>query len=620
MVVNLQEWIHRVEEGPYFRYLRAGLIVLIVVALLFGYNARCYRNFATPDAMDSAQLARNIAEGKGYTTQFVRPLSIYLIKSRSEKQFGLVPSSPDSDYAKLKTAHPDLANPPVYPLVLAALMKVLPFRYSIDVTGSFWGPGGRFQPDFLIALFNQLLFFGVLCLVYLLTRKLFDTGVARLTSTLLLCSELMWRFTVSGLSTMLLLLVFMGIVWCLVLLDEEMSEPRRGSSWAVGLAGAIGALCGLGVLTRYSFGWVIVPVTAWLAVFVPRRRAVICSVVVGVFLVMLTPWVLRNLQLCGVPFGTATYSPLEATFIFPGYKLERSLQPNFSIVFLKPFIHKLLIGLRQIIQNDLIRLGGSWATSFYLVGLLLGFRNPRIRRLRYFLTATLGVFMVVQSLGRTQLSDDSPEVSSENLLVLTFPLVLIMGVAMFYVLLGQMNLFAPALRIAVMSGFALVMSLPMITAFLPPRVQPLVFPPYKPYVIQRTAGFMKENDMLMSDMPWAMAWYGNRQCLWLTLNAEDEFFAVNDLLKPVRGLYLTQLTTDSRFLSDWLRAGEHSWGNFVFEFIVRHGAPEEFPLRSAPQGYTPEQLFLTDWNRWRVMESPPAKPGNPGNSGAGPKR
>ncbi len=28
--------------------------------------------------MDSAQLARNIADGKGYTTLFIRPFSLYL--------------------------------------------------------------------------------------------------------------------------------------------------------------------------------------------------------------------------------------------------------------------------------------------------------------------------------------------------------------------------------------------------------------------------------------------------------------------------------------------------------------------------------------------------------------
>src|ERR1035437_8305937 len=112
--------------------------------------------------------------------------------------------------------HPDVSNSPVCPAVLAGLMKVQPFNYTISSTKSF----SRFKPDFLIALFNQLLFLAVIALVFLLARRLFDPGVAWLSAGLLLGTELFWRFSVSGLSTMLLLLIFMGLAWCLVLLEE----------------------------------------------------------------------------------------------------------------------------------------------------------------------------------------------------------------------------------------------------------------------------------------------------------------------------------------------------------------------------------------------------------------
>ena len=39
------------------------------------YNLREFRNLATPEAMDAAQLARNLAEGKGYTHAFHRPFA-----------------------------------------------------------------------------------------------------------------------------------------------------------------------------------------------------------------------------------------------------------------------------------------------------------------------------------------------------------------------------------------------------------------------------------------------------------------------------------------------------------------------------------------------------------------
>ena len=58
---------------------------------------------------------------------------------------------------------------------------------------------------------------------------------------------------------------------------------------------------------------------------------------------------------------------------------------------------------------------------------------------------------------------------------------------------------------------------------------------------------------MMSDVPWAVAWYGQRQCVWLTLNAQDDFFAINDYLKPVQALYLTPETMDAKLASDWVR-------------------------------------------------------------------
>ena len=156
-----------------------------------------------------------------------------------------------------------LANPPVYPVVLAGLMKVLPFDFTISAKARpFWSNGDRFwryQPDFLIALFNQLLFFIVIVLLFFLARRLFDSEVAWLSAILLLGTELLWRFSVSGLSTMLLLLIFMGLAWCLVLLENETRKPITSQGKLLGLSVAMGLLIGAGCLTRYAFGWMVIP-------------------------------------------------------------------------------------------------------------------------------------------------------------------------------------------------------------------------------------------------------------------------------------------------------------------------------------------------------------------------
>jgi len=611
----LQEVIHKLVAGGGIRFFRVGLTVLVLLTVIFCYNWRAFRNMSTQEAMDAAQLGRNISEGKGYTTLFIRPLSIYLVKKTNQQKPG---KGFGADSAQLKGMHPDLANPPVYPMLLAGLMKVLPFDYPLPVKPkTFWSNKGafyRYEPDFLIGLFNQVLFLVMTILIFFLSRRLFDAPVAWLSAILIIATELFWRFTVSGLSTILLMLIFTGLVWCLVWLEQEARAPNPGQGRLVMLAGLAGALVGVGGLTRYAFGWLLIPLIVFLILFGGGRRVVLVLTALFVFAALMTPWIVRNFNLSGTPFGTATYAILESTVLSPGNRLQRSLEPNFSQFSLMPFWVKLIANLRQIVQNDFPRLGGSWLSSFFLVGLLIGFRNITLTRIRYFLLLCLPVLVIAQALGHTHLAEDSPEINSENLLVIVAPLVLVYGIGLFYLLLEQINFPMPELRYLVILLFGVIASLPMILVFLPPKTNPVAYPPYSPPLIQLVANWMKPSELTMSDVPWAMAWYGERQAVWLTLRASpdasdptthEDFLAINDFTKPIAALYLTPRTMDARFFSEWISAGELSWGSFILEGLVKKELPPTFPLHKMLRSWLPTgQLVLTDWERWTA----PARP------------
>ncbi len=452
----------------------------------------------------------------------------------------------------------------------------------------------------MIALFNQILLLAAVVLTFFLARKLFDAGVAWLSAILMFGCELFWRFSVSGLSTLLLLVIFLGLTWCLVKIEELAREPQPRPGRLLGLAVAAGVLTGVGALTRYAFGWAIMPVIMFLILFSGPKRALHALAALGAFALVLAPWVVRNFMVSGTPFGTARYAVAEGAAWFPQFQLERSIHPAMGhLLRLAPYLHKLTVNGQDILVNGLPRFGGSWATLLFWAGLLLSFRSVAVRRLRYFLLFCLGTFVVVQAMGQTQLSVESPEVNSENLLVLLAPLAFIYGVSLFLTLLEQINLPALELRYPIIAVFAGLCCLPLIFALFPPKANPVVYPPYHPPDIQRTAGWMEEDELMMSDVPWAVAWYGQRQCVWLTLNAEDDFNAINYWLKPVQALYLTPETMDSRFLSDW--AGrERSWGNFVLSVVTQGQVPPGFPLRVAPKGYLPDRFYLTDRERWKL--------------------
>jgi hypothetical protein len=625
---GFQGLIHRLEVGGGMRYLRIGLAVLALLFLAVLYDTRGYRNMGSQEAMDAAQLARNFFQGKGYTTLFIRPLSLNLVSRCNERKRGPAEPGRPADYGCIRDApHPDIANAPLYPAILAGLMKagswlehvpllkVCSFQFVPDSTGPFWSERGvsvRYQPDFLITLFNQFLFLLVIVSVFLLARRLFEVRVAWLSALLVLGTDLLWRFSTSGLSTMLLLLIFMGLAWCIVLLEEETREPKWHPVGVFVLAGAAGLLVGLGGLTRYSFGLLMLPVVVFIMLTTGRQRWILGTASLLAFAAILAPWLFRNYSICGKPFGTASYAVLEATFLFPQNTLPRSIEPDLKLAImatLKVAWSKMLLISRPMLQTELPKLGGSWVSGFFMVGLLMGFKNPAVRRLRYFVVGCLAVLTVAQALVRTQNSEDVAEVNSENLLVLVAPLVLVFGVSFFYFLFEQIYFPFRQLRTGALGLFCAVTCLPLILTLLPPKTNPLVFPPYYPGGIYKIAGWTKPNELIMSDIPWAVAWYGQRQCIWLSQNAPvfprdpstattPDFFKIHDYQKPISLVYLTSVTMDSKLLAT---LNEQNWGRFVLNTVVNdYKVPENCPLRKIRGVTPPPQVVLTDWERWRL--------------------
>ncbi len=598
-MITPQDFVHKLETTG--SRLRLVMILLALVLLAAGYNWFSYRNMATQSAMDSAQVARNLSEGKGFTTQLLRPLSLYLVKQQRFNK----PGTADDLYL-VKTAHPDISNPPVYPVMLAGLMKVLPFRFEIPQSpGGIWGGGDyrfRYQPDFLIALFNEAIFFLCIFLVFRLGKRLFDENVAFFSALVMLGTELFWKFSVSGLSTMLLMLLFLLLTWVLVLAEAEGREPKHGPKRPLSYAAAAGALAGLCGLTRYSFLWIILPVGVFLMLWGGGRRWLNASVAVAAFFLVVSPWVARNWMVSGLPLGTATYTLAEGPLMgkYAEHRLARAIDPKVSIPpQLVPY--KLIQQLRGVISNDVPKFAGNWVAGLCLLALLMSYNNPALSRVRFFLLGALLLMILIQSLGKTQLSEDVPEVNVENLLVVLAPLVILFGVAMFYVVLDTIQLPIPELRRVIVVGFGFLLCLPMLLTFLPPRsTYPLVYPPYFPPQFQACASYTKTNELVMCDLPWAMAWYGQRQTVWLPADGYSDFFTINDSVKPVAAFFLTRQIIDGKLFSQHLNAtgADKTWGELMMNIILDPPKDRDWPKEirfGIPRGDGTRIRLPFDW-------------------------
>ena len=597
----LQKLIQSIEVGKWAGRLRLALGALAVLLLLVGYDLRQFRNLSTREAMDSAQLARNISEGKGFTTQFIRPLSLFLVKRANQGRVESLSPEQKLDLSQVRGAHPDIANAPAYPVLLAGLMKVAPSSQDLAKNPS---PSGRYRPDLMIALFNQGLFLLLVLLTFRLARALFDDKVAWLSAIILFGTELLWRFSTSGLSTMLLLVLFMLLVFAVMKFEASAREPLPNGKILLGWAAVIGVLLGVGMLTRYSYGVLLLPALVFVAVFGAGMRTSAALVILVVFAAVVTPWIARNLGVCGEPFGTAGYELIDNTAGLPGQRLESALEPNLARFAAGQVTWKCLGNLRTAATTELPGAAGGWIGAFFLVGLMLKFRNPAIARLRYFVIASLLVLLVAQAAGRTVLSDHSPVINSQNLVVLVLPLLLIYGVSVFETLKAQISTSFPWMRTAIVVVFVALATLPLTQSFFPSNAPPtsdpraVVFPPYRPADIQKVSKWMGENELMMSDVPWAVAWYGNRQAILPTLNLNADFYTLNDYTKPVSALYLTPATLDLGMLT--LMQHDASWADFVLRVVARDKTlPAGFPLtKSVPPHVLPAQMFFSDWERW----------------------
>jgi len=600
---NIQKVLNLIEGTRGQRIMRMVASALVLLVVLVAYNVRCYRNMSCQEAMDGAQLARNLSRGEGYTTRFIRPLSMHLHAARAQEEAGGLQALQLSDPYEVEGTHRDISNPPVYPVILAGLMKILPFNYDCQTPGRFWYDEGRFerhQPDFLINLFNQLLMLAMIVIMWTLARRLFDEETAWLTALALLGTEILWRFSSSGLSTMLIILLLSVLVLVLHLLETEIHKSPARLPRVLLASAAVGLLVGLMALTRYSLISLLIPVLAFLLIFGQRLRFWSAGLALIVCLAIVSPWLARNVAASGKLFGTAGYAAVEETGQFQGHRLQRSLNPDMTTVSLGQVRQKVLANFRNMTQDELLKLGGTWLSWFFAAGVMVAFRNPGTQRLRWFVLMALLTLAVVQAGGRTKLSDDSPGLNSENLLVLLVPVMIVYALAFFLMLLDNIEWPERILRRIVIGAFLLLVSLPLILAIAPPARGAVAYPPYYPPHTQKIGTWMKPDELIMSDVPWAVAWYADRPAIWLALDVKKDFYEINDYIKPIKGLYLTPITTDAKFVSSFAQPTEMSWAAIVLNAAVSGKVPEDFPLRSAPvrEFFWPQEIFLADWERW----------------------
>ena len=563
---KVQEFVHRLEVGGLKKVILISAFFAAIAGIASLFLFFNFRGLDSETAMDQAQVGRQIAAGAGYTTLYIRPMAMWQFLGHQEKlPEGLLP---------------DTYNFPLNPVMNAVLLRPIKRWWPMQPTDVVY------IGDRVIAAAGIALLFASVFVTFFLVRRLFDSKIAWMTVGLVFLSDMMWRFSVSGLPQMLMLFFF-SVALHLLYSAVEAREENRLARQMLALAG-VAFLLALMTLTSPLASWIFLGFT--LSVFAWFRQRVLSGLlVIVIFSLIVSPWLVRNYLVCGNPFGLAMFSVLDGT---SGSELSfmSNLQPDlraFGMV-----RAKLRAGFSNQFENFFSFLGYSIVAAAFFFSLLHIYKRGTTNMFRW----GLALMWLCAAFGMVVFTPRG-QISPNQLHVLFLPLFIAYGLAFLIVLWNRLNLrFEPA-KIAFLTLIFLVSALPLAINLLTQSHSRVNWPPYVPPFINSISNWMEPGEILVTDMPWAVAWYGGRPTLLLPATSK-QFITIHDyqyLGGPLNGLYLTPVSGNRPFLSQIAKGEFREWA----PFIMRTADLTNFPLKFfTPLPVDNECVFYSNRDRW----------------------
>lgn len=511
--------------------IRRGLFFAVLIALTLGNLFIFFRGLNAPQAMDQAQIAREISRGNGLTTKFVRPIAYAQAK---ETQQGAAVSF---------TNFRDTYHSPLNPLLNAAVLKLI----GADDADQ-WKMGENemvFPLDRVIATVSTLCFLMSIGVSYLLISRIFDAKIAGVTAILMLFCEAYWNYSLSGLPQMFMLLLFSCAIYFTYRAVEDNAEGRV--PFAPGITA--GVFFTLLSLTHYLGIWIALGYIIFAAIAF-KPRGLLGVIVLITILIPLTFVMLRNSSISGTPFGTAfleLYKGIGANseeIVMRGSDLESSPLRNDGI--LSSIIRTTLLQSASLIPF----LGGIIVAPLFFVALLHPFKRASIANFRW----ALLLMFSISALGLAIYGISTDPLDPNQTHILFAPIMTAYGLAFLSILWSRIPTIAstPALHnvhhivIIVICALPLIISMPQkvrIGMRLNDRGGVPHWPPYfAPALNLGLSKWLTDKQICFSDQPWAVAWYADRTSVWLPPSrldfAEIESLAA-DLNTPVAGILIS---------------------------------------------------------------------------------
>lgn len=606
--LEAQQLVHSLEHGRgrWWVWLLVGLFgtaALFIVHIWInplnqqGGQAPFFRGLTDARGMEQAVIARELSKGNGFHTKVISPAAIDLMeKKKGEKSFNeLIKFDPDAGFATV----PDFHHAPLWPWVNSlafraaeGLNNVIKWRTEDDGRPNFWKlrTTEEIHPaDRLIATNAALLMILGIIVNYFTGALIFDKRLSLFAAGLCLLCEHFWEICFTGQPQMLLFFLFSLVMHCFVRALVARDAGRKTILWN----SLAGLFLGLMTLTHMISWWVVIGAIVWVG-FAFRPRYAEPAIILAFSLICCVPWLVRTHNICGDFRGTAG---LVDKFQIRGTESQIMRQLGKPDESIEPLHRRAKMqGQIELQAGSFIRhAGGIIAAPIFFLALLHIFKRKEVASLRW------GVFWMwmFALVGMAYVGLDATPRHASDIHLIFIPFMTFYGLGMILMMWSRLELNVRVLNILLALIPFTISVMPMARAFTDPPKQPVVFPPYYPRIISGLGQWFDQRDIICTDMPWATAWYADRNSLWLPQTITD-FNELNDYRFDghITGLFLSPESGYRGLLNEV--AGEGSEYREWAQFIMRMPrANANFPLKAAlPLPPKSHYILFADRDRW----------------------
>lgn len=534
-------------ESALQRWLIAAALFALPLALLAFHYKAMFPGLVNDDALDFAQLGRNLSQGRGFVTYFLRPLAL---------THGVDP-----------LRQPDVTHGPLYPFLLALAF------------------GARGATDSVVAMVSGLFYVLTVPLVYLLGARVFSRPVGLLAALVFAVNALMLEYAISGLH--ITLYVFLTTTLLLVLYDVAARARNRAEGRGPALPRAqlvlAGALTGALYLTDPIFVWIApAALGTVIALSAPSQRARAALLFLLPLGVLALPWMWRNGVLTGNPvFGLRGMEVWMGTRgYYPGSLAYRMTPEDMTpgVGLFQAVVRKLLLGAGEVVQV-FPQVSASWMLAFLLPSLLFRFTDEAVNSLR----RVMMYCFVGLLAGSLLLGIRMP------VFVSLIPTMLVFAIAYLLHLVEQARL--PRRSVALLAGL-------LSAAAVLPVLHDMVLGDRPPKLADAATArifgpLTGRNQVVLSDQPWLIAWYADRPAIWIPA-VDNKIAAMRRRFPQARWLFLTEETRG--FSPEWKALYDvfRRWNQAALEATMARKSPPDgiriagkgAPLLEGLEGFT----------------------------------